>query len=115
MKDNTIVSELGQIIDGSIDQLESHLEDKNVGYVHSLIILMENTYTQLLGIKSDYLEKADKAKESGDTETEKKFNKALERLYVELMRIEEKTMFLVSYEQKHSLSNEGSSDLTNKN
>lgn len=102
-------SQFGCLIDGTIDELRKHVEDKDRGYVHSLIVLLEDTYTRLTKLKDEYIDRSIAA--TGKEAVQEMFDTATKKVYVELLKIEEKITFLVGYEKQ--LSIEGNSDLTN--
>lgn len=86
-----IQTELGILIDSPMSVLKEHLRGKNIGYVRSLIVLMENTYHQLVNLKDTYLNSPFLSPE--------KIDSAVSGVYAELFKIEEKIAYLNDYEK----------------
>lgn len=98
---------LAQLIDGSADDFKLHLVGKNLGYVHSLTILLEQTYMQLVAMKNNYREKAIA---ETDPEKVKELDEAYQHTINEMLKIEEKQTFLIQWENE--LKNGGLPHLT---
>lgn len=96
MKNGQNQSELGGLIDSPMDALKNFVKDKNIGYIRSLIILLEETYMQLVGLNDKYL--------SNNYLSPEICNRAVREVYAEMLKIEEKITFLSEYEKTLRLS-----------
>ena len=94
-------SEFGKLIDGTIDELREHLVGKDIGYAHSLRVLMGNIYVQFTALKDQYMEKRN---ESSDENVIKELDNKIDCVYSELFKIEEKAQYLADYEELHKIT-----------
>lgn len=93
-------SEFGKLIDGTVDELREHLVGKDIGYAHSLRVLMGNIYVQFTALKDQYMEKRN---ESSDENVIKELDNKIDCVYSELFKIEEKAQYLADYEELHKI------------
>lgn len=110
-------SELGMLIDSSMDDFRQYVTSISMGEVNGLKVILENVYLSLIQIKNQYLDVIGKLRESEDDSDKKKlkeYNEAFDGVYAEMMKIEEKSCYLTEYQNLHSKLPESkeTSDLT---
>lgn len=91
------VSALGKLIDLPLDQFQSEIEQEqvNVGQCHTLILNLEAMYAELRGRKDLLVERS----VSADDKENREIEKAVESVYAELFKIEQKVTYLKEREK----------------
>ena len=91
------VSALGKLIDLPLDQFQSEIEQEqvNVGQCHTLILNLEAMYAELRGRKDLLVERS----VSVDDKEKREIEKAVESVYAELFKIEQKVTYLKEREK----------------
>ena len=91
------VSALGKLIDLPLDQFQSEIEQEqvNVGQCHTLILNLEAMYAELRGRKDLLVERS----VSADDKEKREIEKAVESVYAELFKIEQKVTYLKEREK----------------
>ena len=91
------VSALGKLIDLPLDQFQSEIEQEqvNVGQCHTLILNLEAMYAELRGRKDLLVERS----VSADDKEKREIEKAVESVYAELFKIEQKVTYFKEHEK----------------
>ena len=91
------VSALGKLIDIPLDQFQSEIEQEqvNVGQCHTLILNLEAMYAEFRGRKDLLVER----RVSADDKEKREIEKAVESVYAELFKIEQKVTYLKEREK----------------
>jgi hypothetical protein len=97
MSDNKEIT-LGQLIDGTEEEFNAHLSDKDLGYVKSLYGLLTATYDQMKTMKEDLKNKLMTTYNPAcvPTEEERAIHDTIQGLFVKLMKVELLAMILVN-------------------
>ena len=89
-------SELEKIIDSSIEDFSKAMKNQNIGTIKMLVSVLSNTYSQLVEMKNAIIK-------NDEIPLEKK-RETIGGIYSELLKIEEKVIFLKSLEKTLQLS-----------
>lgn len=92
-QDNKQTSELGQIVDGTLEYVREHCSDKDLGYVQGLRNYLQILYNRTVDNKNRLVSRF-KLEESEDVKNE--ITETVKGLYGVLIRIEKKVVFLNS-------------------
>lgn len=92
-------TEFGMLIDGSADDFRQHCVDKNLGYVSGLRNQIAGAYQTLIKMKEDLMSKIKEEKLPEDSEE----MKTIKGIYVELMKLEEKSCLCVEIIKEREL------------
>lgn len=95
----SVKTEFGTLIDGSAEEFRKHCADKDLGYVSGLRNHIAGAYQTLVKIKEDLMNKI--KEESLPEESEE--IKTLKGIYVELMKLEEKSCLCVEIIKEREL------------
>ena len=89
-------SELEKIIDSSIEDFSKAMKNQNIGTIKMLVSVLSNTYSQMVEMKNAIIK-------NDEIPLEKK-RETIGGIYSELLKIEEKVIFLKSLEKTLQLS-----------
>lgn len=84
---------LGKVIDMTLADFEKELIEQqvNIGTINSMILLLESTYHELAGRKDAVINLMFK---EGKSKKDPEFKKALDGLYAEMIKVEQKITYL---------------------
>ena len=86
-----------KLIDSPMDEFKAFMLMKDVGFVHSLSLMIETAFLQLVDIKNGYI---NEIAVCHDERKEEKLKESLEKVYAEIQVIEEKEIYLVDLEKE---------------
>lgn len=92
-------TEFGMLVDSSPEEFREHCANKNLGYVSSLRNHIAGAYQTLTKMKEDLVEKV-KAEQLPDDSEEMK---TIRGIYVELMKLEQKSCICVEIIEERKL------------
>lgn len=92
-------TEFGMLVDGTPEQFREHCADKNLGYVSSLRNHIAGAYQTFTKMKEDLVEKVKANNLPEDSEE----MKTIRGIYVELMKLEEKSCICVEIIKEREL------------
>lgn len=96
MSDKT---EFGMLVDSTPEEFRAHCADKNLGYVSSLRNHIAGAFQTLTKMKDDLVEKVKKENLPEDSDE----IKAIKGIYVELMKLEQKSCICVEIIKEREL------------
>lgn len=97
--DKNIVTskKFGDLMDSPMDEFKAFICKQNIGFIHSLTLLVESSFEQLVAVKDDYIKRIS----DGCSDAEKRRYKAmLEKVYAEMQVFEEKQTYLIEVENR---------------
>ena len=92
-------TEFGMLVDGTPEQFREHCANKNLGYVSSLRNHIAGAFQTLTKMKDDLVEKVKAENLPEDSEE----MKTIRGIYVELMKLEEKSCICVEIIKEREL------------
>lgn len=92
-------TELGVLIDGTAEQFRDHCKDKDLGYVSGLKNHLAGVYQTFIKMKDDLIKKVKEEQLAEDSEEMKN----IKGIYLELMKIEEKSCLCVEIIKEREL------------
>lgn len=92
-------TELGVLIDGTVEQFRDHCKDKDLGYVSGLKNHLAGVYQTFIKMKDDLIKKVKEEQLAEDSEE----MKTIKGIYSELMKIEEKSCLCVEIIKEREL------------
>lgn len=95
MQKAEVVTELGQLIDCSEEEFRKYCEDKDLGYISSLLNLMTATYNEVSKVRAELVEKYSPLEEKAPDPVQREgVVETLNGLYSKLMTIEQRVFIL---------------------